>query len=200
MWLGEGWNFLKGLFNGEWIHGRVEKDPSYDLAAKFSDGYEPKAGRDYKWVLDYSIKEYEQASLRVESLDSKADTLIGYLGAGSGLVSIGLAYGLGNGRVRVLIAAVPVLLLLLGAILLALMARVPSKFPTLPYAKYALEQMETGTDQRAIGKLAAYVWTSTRSIALSTREKARLIRWAYGCFWLGIAWIVLSSVLSSLFH
>jgi len=190
------WLFLKRLWDGTWIQERVENNPSYRSAVKFSDDYEPKADRDYKWALDYSIKEYEQASLRVETLDSKADTLIGYLGAGSGLVSIGLAYGLGQGKAKVLIAAIPALLLLLVAIVLALVARIPSKFPSLPYAKDALE-MKTDTDQGAIGKFAAAVWVSSRSISLSAREKARLVRMAYWCFGLGITWIVLYSVIST---
>jgi hypothetical protein len=191
------WRFLTSLFDGSWIQERVEKNPSYGSAVKFSDEYEPKAGRDYKWALDYSIKEYEQASSRTESLDAKADTLIGYLGAGSGLVSIGLAYGLGQGKPKVLVAAVPALLVLLAAVVLALIARIPSRFPSLPHAKDAL-QMEAYEEQRAVGKFAAAVWTSTRSIALSAREKARLVRWAYWCFGLGILWVVLFSVLSNL--
>jgi hypothetical protein len=193
------WTFLRDLFTGDWILERVKKDKSYDLAATFSDKFEPKADRDYKWVLDYSIKEYELASLRVDSLEGKADTLIGYLGAGSGLISIGLAYGLGKGNSRVLIAAVPALLLLLFAILLALVARIPSKLPTLPQSRTALE-IEADSDRVAVGKFAASVWTSTRSIALAAREKSRLVRWAYWCFGFGITWIVLCSVVSSLIH
>lgn len=191
------WLFLRGLWDGRWVQRRVEEDPAYRSAVKFSDDYEPEGDRDYKWVLDYSIKEYEQASLRVESLDSKADTLIGYFGVGSGLISIGLAYGLGQGKPRVLIAAIPVLILLLASILLALIARSPSRFPSLPYARDALE-VERSTDQRVIGRFAASVWTSTRSIALSAREKARFIRLAYLSFAVAITWVVAYSVLSTI--
>lgn len=193
------WQSLKGIINGTWIRGQVEKDPSYGLAVSFSDNFKPSEGRDYKWTLDYSVKEYEQASLRADALDDKADTLIGYLGAGSTFVALGLAYGLGKGNRAVLFAAVPALLLLLAAILLALVARIPSKLPALPYAKDALE-MKAGTDQIAMGKFAASVWTSSRSISISTTKKAMLVRWAYCCFGLGIAWIVLCSIVSSFIH
>ena len=77
------WQWLKGVLTGTWIRGQVERDPSYNLAVNFSDNFKPGDGRDYKWALDYSVKEYEQASLRGDALDDKADTLIGYLGAGS---------------------------------------------------------------------------------------------------------------------
>jgi hypothetical protein len=197
---GKMWRSISSLIQGVWIQDKVEKDPSYDLAVKFSDTYQPSSTKDYKWVLDYSIKEYEMASLRVESLDGKADTLIGYLGAGSGLISFGLAYGLGEHNVHVLIAAIPALFLILAAVLLALVARIPARFPALPYAEAALRQVESEDGQRAIGKFAANVWVSTKSIALSAREKARFVRWAYWCFGLGITWIVLFSVYSSLTH
>jgi hypothetical protein len=176
-----------------------EKDPSYSLAVSFSDNFKPSDNRDYKWALDYSVKEYEQASLRSDALDDKADTLIGYLGAGSTFVALGLAYGLGKGNQAVLFAAVPALLLLLTAIILALVARIPSKLPALPYTKDALE-MKAGTDQIAIGKFAACVWTSSHSVSISTIKKAMLVRSAYCCFAVGIMWIVLCSIVSSFIH
>jgi len=190
------WLRAKGIIGGSWIQDKIEKDPSYNLAVVFSDKYEPHPNRDYKWVLDYAVKEYEMASLRAEYLEGKADSLIGYLGAASGLISIGLAYGIGDHKGKVLVAAIPALLLLLSGIVLALTSRVPSKSPSPPHCKDALEYMQK--DELATGKFAAYIWVCTRSLALATREKAKLVRWAYLCFGAGIVWLVVSSVIVAL--
>lgn len=194
------WKSLRSVLDGGWIQEKVERNPSYNSAVKFSDEYQPSADSDYKWVLDYAVREYEMASLRLESLDGKADTLIGYLGAGAGLVSIGIAYSTGQHKSSVLVAAIPALLLLLFAILLALVARLPSKFPSPPHAKDALEYANKEKTQQAVGKFAACVWTSTRSLSLSAREKARLVRWAYRSFGAGITWLILASIISALGH
>ncbi|MGH9685029.1 MAG: hypothetical protein ACRD4S_15625 [Candidatus Acidiferrales bacterium] len=188
--------FIKSVVSGCWIREKVEKGESYESAVAFSDTYQPHAERDYGWALDYAVKEYELASLRAEYLEGKADSLIGYLGAASGLISIGLAYGIGDHRGRVLLAAIPALLLLLSGIVLALISRIPSKSPSLPHCKDALEYMQK--DDLAAGKFAAYIWTSTRALALTTSEKAKLVRSAYVCFGFGIVWLVLSSTVVAL--
>jgi hypothetical protein len=187
---------IESILTGRWIQDRVERNPSYELAAAFSDKYQPMEGKDYKWVLDYAIKEYELMSFNSDSLEKKADSLIGYLAAASGLISISLAYGIGDHKTQVLVAAIPALVLLLIGIMLALVARIPQKHPSPPPSKDALEYMLK--DDLAAGRFAAYVWTCTQSLDLVNSEKARVVRWAYISFGFGVIWLVAYSIYAAL--
>ena len=188
---------FRSWFSGAWIREKVEKQKEYLDAQRFAESYAPRAGNDYGWVLNHALEEYEMVSARVDTLDTKAASLIGYLGAGSGLISLALVYGLGSKEVAVLWASLPTLLLFLDAILSVIVTRAPAKMPSLPHAKDAFECQDTNGGG-AEAKFAARIWLSTVALSLAAREKGRLVRCAFWFFGAAIIWLV-GSVLTASF-
>jgi hypothetical protein len=184
---------IRSLLSGEWIRERVRASADYKSAVDFSHEYQPKVEKDYAWVLAHALKEYERTSARVDGLDAKADALIGYLGAGSGIISLAMAYGFGSHTTSIFWVSVPSLALLLAAMLCALSCRAPAKLPALPVTKDALEEADK-LSSGAEGKFAAMIYMSSAALSLAAREKAKIVRISFWLFGSAVAWLVLSAV------
>lgn len=180
---------IRSLISGKWIQEKVRNKEEYKQASAFVDTYKPKGGKDYKWALSHALKEYESADERLNILDAKADSLIWYLGSGSGLISLALLYGISQESTALLLAVLPTLLTLLIATICAAIARSPARIPGLPYTRDALNCIdENGKDAEA--KFAAMIATSSVAAQLAANEKARLVRASFWLFILAASWLV----------
>jgi len=186
---------IRSLISGDWMREKVRSSEAYRSAVDFCHDYKPTPSTDYAWVLDHAAKEFEQTSARVAGLDAKAESLIGYLGAGSGIISVALAFGLEPHPKLALWIGAPPLLMLLVAVLLALSSRTPALMPALPHTRDALMELDAAP-LVAKGKLAAYIWMSSQGLSLTAREKARLIRTAFALFAAAVSWLVVASIIS----
>jgi hypothetical protein len=79
---------LKTWLSGTAIRDRVASLPEAEEYREFARRFTPIAGVDYEWFLSQSVKEFEMTDKRAGELDSKADSLIGYLGAAEGVLSL----------------------------------------------------------------------------------------------------------------
>lgn len=83
--------------------------PTAEAAAEWKTGFEPKPEVDYRWVVNFAkstVDYYEKASADV---DSKAASVVGYLGGGTGLFTLGsiAAVASGNAHYAIILCAMP---------------------------------------------------------------------------------------------
>ena len=182
---------IKGFLSGLWIQEKVRKSKQYKEAVQFANSYEPKKGKDYGWVLKHAVKDFECSDDRLNLLDEKADSLIGYLGAGSSLIALALGYGASTTTKIVVAATLPALPFLLAATIYAILARSPGALPALPTAYDAIK-CNDAYEGEAEARFAAMVSASSAASMIATKEKARLVRRSFILF--GLAVFVLVGV------
>jgi hypothetical protein len=78
----------------------VEKNPLYEAAKRFRDNPDPKDGVNYSWVSEYAKALWEYRNGVFDKLDEKSESIIKYLGGGTGLFTLGVLAKIdaGNGN------------------------------------------------------------------------------------------------------
>src|SRR4051794_18655891 len=75
------------------IAARAAADPQVARAVKFHQTFVPKREVNYAWAVEHEKARYEFALKVFDDLDAKASALIGYVGNGAGLVTLGSIAG-----------------------------------------------------------------------------------------------------------
>lgn len=177
------------------LRSRVERDSGFASALSAARAYTPKTGTDYTWVAEHAIREYERLELMFSSLDEKADGLIKYLAAGSGLLSLVFIQTLRSGNWVSALQVCPTLLLLVAAIVFAARARTPVKTPLIPLTKDALAYADSYPREVAMANFAAMTGVSSVALTLVIAEKAKLVRSSFRMLVFSIAWLALAVTL-----
>jgi hypothetical protein len=88
--------------------GRGPETPANRVGMNPAD-FVPRAGVDYAWVVDYAEKQLAETFAVYRRLDDKAASILNYLGAGTGLLTLGSLSSavLDKASLLVLIACVP---------------------------------------------------------------------------------------------
>jgi hypothetical protein len=176
-------DFLSRAIRGN-LRGKIEADAAFKEAQEFSRKYEPKEGIDYDWVRAHATEEFRCGEARITAIEAKADSLIKYLGAGSGIVALLLATA---PKWQV----VPTLIFILLALLMAVTALQPGEHPMLPRTKTALEFADTFTGgKKAVASFAAKTAVAATGMAIAAEHKATRVRWAFWLFFFGMVWLV----------
>jgi hypothetical protein len=118
------------IFSGEWIRTKVEADSAYREAVQFAQDYEPTEGTNYDWVFQQALEQYARMEQRVDKIEEKADRMVKYLGAATGVIALVAPW--------TELLAVPVLLALAFLVLgfaSAVFSIQPEKIP-IPPARY----------------------------------------------------------------
>jgi len=184
---------IKEFFTGEWIRARVESDPIYRRAVEYAQMYHPDLSKDYSWVHASSLEEYKRLEARVDKLDEKADGLIRYLGAGSGLIALISTYTTVD-WFTFSIQIIPALILFFLALVFSGVARKPEKLPIPPHTRTAFEYADAYEKEEAKASFAAMVGAASIGLALASTYKGALIRRAFFCFILGIMWMAITAI------
>lgn len=143
----------------------VERDPECREAAGFRMGFGPREKVVYDWVVDYAQDRYAEHDRAFSDLDGKAASIIGYLGGGTSLLTLGALTAAATGQVHpwVVVAAVPALLLALAALVFASLARQANwayAMPTVAVAVDYAHYFDTAGDARA-ATLGQWHFTTT---------------------------------------
>lgn len=181
-------------FSGTEIRNKVENNKTYQEAIKFAQTYEPKADRNYDWVIAHSIEEYKGLEHAVEALDSKADGLLKYLGAGTVIVTLAISSS-NFGTWASAWQMVPCVTFLGLAVFFAARARAPEKTPTPLHTNKAFGFADTYEPAEAKASFAAMTGAASIGLTLVISEKAKLIRKAYWWFVLAITWAIAVSAI-----
>lgn len=189
--IGRLWSWM----NGTAIRDRVVNMPEAETHRDFARNFTPVEGMAYDWFLSQAVKEFELTDSRTGELDKKADSLIGYLGAASGALSLTMVYVVNAKHSWLMLISVPVTLIFLAAVFFAVVSRSPALHPSFPATEDFLLKHPDGHYSIFAARVAA-----TAQIArLAIREKAKLVRRSYWCFNLGLVWLVFGSLLYALF-
>ena len=129
----------------------------------------------------YARENYQRLASIADDLDDKADGIIKYLGAFSGIAAIVGAYGAVAVDWRIAVSALPPVALAVIATCVAVRARIPMGVPAPPAGGYAILYAETfgGAAETAF---MPQVVAAGRGMAAVVDEKRRLVRVATALF------------------
>src|SRR5262245_31100274 len=70
----------------------IAANPAAARAARFSDNLAPQDGVNYEWVVAVAKARYDALVKAFDDLDAKAAAIVGYLGGGTGLITLGTLF------------------------------------------------------------------------------------------------------------
>ena len=175
--------FIIDLFRRKWIRKKIEASDDFKAAEKFVADFKIKEEVDYTWVERHALEEFRYCESRIDAIEGKADSLIKYLGAGSGLVALSFAQ-------RPAPHVIPALLLLFAAILVAIRALQPAEHPFLPKTRKAFDYANSYKAKEATASFAAKVGVASEGMAISARYKAKCVRWAFWLLLAALGWLM----------
>ena len=182
------------LFSGKSIRKKVTSKAEYRDAIVFAQTYNPREGVDYEWVICHAVEEYARLEKISEVLDTKAHSLIGYMGAGSGLIAFVFTYVTEANNLMSAMHVFPALVAMLAGIVYAAKARSPEAVPGPLHTRDAFEYAD-GLSTIARVSFAAMTGAAAIGMKLANEEKARLIRAAFRSFVFAAAWLALFAFL-----
>jgi hypothetical protein len=111
---------------------------------QFRDEFQPLPGLDYGWIVKFAQDEYARLADGFKQLDEKAAAVGSYLGAGTGLLTLGSVAAMASGQVSpwTVVLAAPSILLGLSALIAGVRARLTVRRPTPPPAVRAVAYAE----------------------------------------------------------
>lgn len=186
------------LWRRDSVQDRIEDHEDYKAAVEFRQTFAPKDGVDYAWVCEYAEKHYRWLEERFQYLDEKADSIIKYLGGGTGVIALAAVAGITRDNAPIILLMVPSVLLALRAIYLAVSARNPDKTDMPPGITGAVQYAESyGEKGRTIFMGQWHQSCEGMALVVSRKaEKVKQANWFY--FWalmcllfplvVGVAW------------
>lgn len=186
---------IRDWFSGTNIKKKVEGDPRYGEQVRFAQDHEPKDDVAYDWVYAHATDEYKRNADGLRLLDDKADSLIRYLGAGTGVIALAFSRVLSDGGLSAAIHIFPALIALVTAVIYAARARSPEKLPTPLTTRSAFRYAEAYSEKKAMASFAAMTGASSYGLSLASTEKSRLIRWSFRLFVFAVIWLVVWSII-----
>lgn len=115
-------------------------------AVHFKNTFEPQDGVDYGWVGEYAKAQYAHYAAIFKDLDDKANSIVGYLGGGTSLLTLGTLTAVASGQISpwIIVFALPSIGLALASLFFAALARQANWIVSLPtvqaaccYSEYA---------------------------------------------------------------
>ncbi|MBI3404738.1 MAG: hypothetical protein HY046_04705 [Acidobacteria bacterium] len=183
-------------FSGSEIRTRVEADGRFQEAMKFAREYEPRSDVTYDWVVAHSSEEYKRYVALVDGLDSKADGLLKYLGAGT--ASFTLAISIPAGGLLDAWRFYPGLVFLVLSLFFAARARSPEKMPQPLTTTSAFKYADSYEKDIAQASFSAMTGAASVGLLVAAGEKGALVRKAYWWFVAAVSWIVFVSFLKAI--
>jgi len=168
----------------------IPDDPDYRKAVEFEETFTPHSDRDYDWVWTYASENFGRLETMYKDLDSKADSIIRYLGGGTGLVTLGAIATISKETAPIVLWMVPSVLIALAAIVFAARARVPVKTPFPPSVEGAVKYVNA-FDQQAKDTFLGQWHLTCEAMRLAIREKAWGVKWATRLFTLALTTLLL---------
>lgn len=145
-----------------------------------------KAEKDaeYKWVSDYAKIVWDDYNKACAALDEKAESIIKYLGGGTGLFVLGVLSKVDASNRHIAAWTLPAIACALIAMFLAMRAKKPAAYPCLP----PVRQAKTYADSHKIEGTATAIFLAQWNLAcekaqFSCDRKAALVaRAAYAAY------------------
>lgn len=149
----------------------VTDHPSYKQAVDYARNDRAKAC-EYDWVASYSTRAIERYYDVFRSTDGKADSIIRYMGGGTGLFAITLISKADSTPWYVILSAFPAFIVAVCSIACAARIRAPTDIPALPMPRQARRYAERHGDQSE-GEFIAQMNTVCVGMALVNAKRAK---------------------------
>ena len=177
----------------------IESHGDYKKAADFSDAFEPEKDKPYGWLYEHAMHLLRDANQSVAALDVKAENMVRYVGPGSGLMSIAVAwlasgeFFIGSELARyVIIAGLTLFMFATISALLSLLPHHKAIAPPVDDVLGAIEKYDSKDE--AMAKAATGIEISVEVMIIVAEEKAGYLLASYWAFFLGFALLAISIV------
>jgi hypothetical protein len=170
----------------------IEDHPAFKIALGFKDAIRIDNDVNYDWLYDYSIDTLNRHINLSKEIEDKADSIIKYLGGGTGILTFAALNNLSSLGQRVIYWSIPALLMASLSVLVAAMVRNPFRtyFPpsVLDAYDYALRYK---TEEKAKGAMVGALHAVIVSSDWTYEIKSSRLAWATTTFALTIVLLVL---------
>ena len=170
--------------------------PDYKAAMKFKETFEPKVEHDYSWVLNYAESIYSRLETTFRELDSKADSIIKYLGGGGGLLTLGAIAGVSQQEISsmtyLILWGIPPAVFAMVSIVFAAIARSPTRTHHPPSVEGAVKYAEHFKDKSAEAAFLGQWHVTCEGMRLAAQRKSWWVKYST----LGFAGAVAALILS----
>jgi hypothetical protein len=167
------------MATGNSVPSFVAKSEAHQRAHAFMENSTAKEGVDYKWALDYAKGLWEYRNKVFAGLEEKAESIVKYLGGGTGLFTLGAIAKVDPSNVAVALCSIPAVVCALVAVGLALWSKIPGPFPGLPTVENAKRYAdEHPTETGAIAAFLGQWGLLCEDARLSCERKARRVELA----------------------
>ena len=184
----------------------VESDDLYREAVTFMNDFKPLEGRSYDWVYEHAIRTFDRANEGIDYLDKKAESMVRYLGPGSGLLGVLFTRYVTPEVHQEWVTMVPAVvgaagvLCIIAAIFAALRVVVPYPHTYGASVQDATKVAEEfGDRDKCLGYYATGLAVSIAILRIVSKKKAQQLSWCHGLFLAGITaflaagvWAILS--------
>jgi hypothetical protein len=110
----------------------IAKDPVHQEVIDFLNNAKAAEGAEYGWTFEYAKTLWEYRNKTFAGLDEKAESIIRYLGGGTGLFAIGAIAKVETSSRWIAASALPAIICALVAIYFAFRSKKPDPFPGMP--------------------------------------------------------------------
>jgi hypothetical protein len=175
----------------------IENHPDHQAAVAFMQTVEGKEGVDYQWVFDHAKLLWEDRQKTLSDLDAKADGIIRYLGGGTALFTLGVLARVDASVTYLVWWSLPAVACALISIVLALLARKPQFFPSLPPVENAKEYAEK--ESAPLPAILGQWHLACVDATIACEKKAFYVEWATRFYFLSIASLALPIIVAASF-
>jgi hypothetical protein len=176
----------------------IAEHPSVKAAAEFAQAFAPQPDADYKWVVCDAKDQHAAVLKAFNDQDAKAASILGYLGSGAGLLSIGALTAVATDRISsaVALSGVPAFVMAVAALICAALARQVSKIfhPHLIFAVRCATECGPTAEARFVGQW----FLATALTATTLKRKAKWLGRATWAFIAAVALLLLPLLVSLL--
>jgi hypothetical protein len=169
------------------------KDETFEDAVKYLNSVEGKPGVDYEWALEYAKLLWEDWNNTFNVLDEKAESIIKYLGGGTGLFALGVLSKIDSHNAHIAAWSFPTVIVALLSVFLAMWTRKPFQFPELPSIRNAKEAYADAieTKEAAVGAFLGQWNLACEKAKWICDRKAALLNWSTWLYFAAISLLLL---------
>src|SRR5262249_35193791 len=167
----------------------LKKNERLKRAEEFLVNVKAKPNVDYAWTAKFAESLWAYNEKEFVALDEKADSIIKYLGGGTGLFAIGVLSKIDASNIHIALATLPAIISAILSVLIATIVRKPHPVPNLPTVMNAKEAYADANASGTAG-LGAFLgqWNlACERMAVVCKWKSKLLETAVWLFFAAIA-------------
>ena len=177
----------------------IDDARSHQSAVVFMEESRAKDGTEYKWVWEYAKGLWEYRAKSLSSIEDKADSIVRYLGSGTGLFTIGVLAKIDASNNYLVWWTLPALLCALFSIFVAVWVKKPDVVPSPPAIDNAKAYADgLGTEWKATAAFLGQWHVACVDMKLLCSRKAKMVDKAFQLFYLAVALLLVPLIVAAI--